>query len=50
MLSQRNLFSVPVDWEYNILSDAHIHTTGLAEELIQANSLRSGQKKRQRSF
>lgn len=50
MLSQRNLFSVPVDWEYTILSDAHIHTTGLAEELIQANSLRSGQKKRKRSF
>lgn len=44
MLSQRDLFSVPVHWEYNIPSDAHIHTTGLAEELIQANSLRSGQK------
>lgn len=44
MLSQRDLFSVPVDWEYNIPSDAHIHTTGLAEELIQANSLWSGQK------
>lgn len=45
IVSQRDLFSVLVDWEYNTPSDTHIHTTGLAEELVQANILRSGSQK-----